>query len=207
MTTNDLQPTTQDKLVIGKIVSAQGLKGELRVYPDSDFPERFTTPGPRWLQLPNTSQLQEVELIKGRWIPGKKLYVIQLAGITDRDQADTLRNAKLLVNRHERPSLADNEYHSSDLLNLEVFNQHTGESVGHVTEIFSAGNDLLEVQLHPTPPETPSIDLKNQKKTRKRAKKNTVLIPFVAAIVPVVDLSQGRIEIDPPPGLFDVNQS
>ncbi|NEO25654.1 MAG: ribosome maturation factor RimM [Kamptonema sp. SIO4C4] len=204
--TND-NPLTPDKLIIGKIVSAQGLKGELRVYPESDFPERFTTPGQRWLQLPNTSQFQAVELIKGRWVPGKKLYIIQLAGITDRNQADALRNAKLFVDSRDRPPLEDNEYHSSDLIDLNVINQQTGESIGRVTNIFSAGNDLLEVQLHLNDPEAPPTDQKNQKKARKPAKKQKVFIPFVPAIVPVVDLSQGYIEIDPPPGLLEVNQS
>ena len=35
---------------VGKIVGVQGLQGELRVNPASDFPERFTEPGPRWLR-------------------------------------------------------------------------------------------------------------------------------------------------------------
>ena len=35
---------------VGKLVGAQGLRGELRLNPASDFPERFTEPGPRWLQ-------------------------------------------------------------------------------------------------------------------------------------------------------------
>ncbi len=39
-------------LVVGKIVAAQGLRGELRVNPLSDFPERFTQAGPRWLRAP-----------------------------------------------------------------------------------------------------------------------------------------------------------
>ena len=38
-----------DWLMVGKLVGAQGLRGELKVNPASDFPERFTKPGPRWL--------------------------------------------------------------------------------------------------------------------------------------------------------------
>ena len=49
-------------LEVGTITSPQGLKGELRVYPDSDFPERFTKPGIRWLKHPQTKAITEVQL-------------------------------------------------------------------------------------------------------------------------------------------------
>ena len=75
-------------LEVGTIVSPQGLRGELRVYPNSDFPERFLKPGIRWLQHPQTAEVKEVELVKGRYISGKDLYVIKLAGVDDRNQAD-----------------------------------------------------------------------------------------------------------------------
>ena len=41
---------SDDWLSVGKIVGVQGLQGELRVNPASDFPERFTAPGARWLR-------------------------------------------------------------------------------------------------------------------------------------------------------------
>ena len=43
----------EDWLSVGKIVGVHGLQGELRVNPASDFPERFTAPGPRWLRPPS----------------------------------------------------------------------------------------------------------------------------------------------------------
>ncbi|MGL6344883.1 MAG: ribosome maturation factor RimM, partial [Waterburya sp.] len=57
---NDEQLTINQQLIselleVGTITSPQGLKGELRVYPDSDFPERFIQAGIRWLQHPQTS--------------------------------------------------------------------------------------------------------------------------------------------------------
>ena len=55
---------------VGKLVGAQGLRGELRLNPASDFPERFTEPGPRWLQAKG-AEPKEVELLEGRQLPGK----------------------------------------------------------------------------------------------------------------------------------------
>ncbi|MBP0018539.1 MAG: ribosome maturation factor RimM [Cyanobacteria bacterium SBLK] len=192
-------------LAVGKIVSPQGLNGELRVYPDSDFPERFLQPGTRWLQLPHASSPQQVELLSGRLLPGKKLYVIQLAEIEDRSQAEALRGAIFLVDAEDRPPLEADEYHVSDLLGLEVIVQSTGEAIGTVTDVYSAGNDLLEVTLkaNPIPPAVEKSPPRQKK--RSRSASPTVLIPFVPEIVPVVDLEGKRVEILPPPGLLEVN--
>lgn len=177
-------------LEIGKIVAAQGLDGELRVYPNSDFPERFVQPGKRWLLRPGESEPQAIELLGGRYIEGKGLYVIEIAGIEDRNDAEDLRGCLLMVPSSDRPPLAEDEYHVLDLLGLEVFLQESGELVGAVVDVIPAGNDLLEVKLHQS-----SANVKEQK----------VLIPFVKEIVPVVDLTAKRIEITPPPGLLEIN--
>ncbi len=206
---------TDEWLEVGKIVSPQGLKGQLKVYPNSDFPERFTKPGRRWLQNPNTQEVIEVELLKGHYLPGKNLYVIQLSGIENRDRAEELRQYKLLVAQSDRPTLQSDEYHVADLIDLEVFNQQTGENIGIVVNLYTAGNDLLEVKLHqqPTTIAKPIRDLSQisrkskRKKFREKSQKPvTVFIPFVKEIVPVVDLEHKRIEIVPPEGLLEVNQ-
>ena len=190
-------------LEVGKIVAPQGLKGELRLYPDSDFPERFLQPGARWLQRPQDSHPQKVELLSGRSLPGKKLYVIQLAGIEDRAAAEAWREAKFFVDASDRPPLDADEYHVADLLGLEVILQSTGKAIGIVTDVYSAGNDLLEVTLKPDFAAIANEEEKSLKRKKKRSQ--TVLIPFVRAIVPLVDLSAKRVEILPPPGLLEVN--
>jgi 16S rRNA processing protein RimM len=167
---------------IGKIVAAQGLKGEVRIYPSSDFPERFLQPGKRWIQRSPNSDPQTIELIKGRYLDGKGLYVVQFAAVDDREAAEALIGSKLLVLQSDRPPLEEDEFHILDLIGLEVVDQATQTIVGKVVQLISAGNDLLEVE---------------------RSDQTRVLIPFVKAIVPVVDLEQRRIEITPPVGLID----
>ena len=206
----------QDWIEIGTIVAPQGLRGEMRVYPDSDFPERFLEPGIRWLQHPDTEEITEIELLGGRYLSGKNLYVIGIEGVEYRDQAEALRNYKLLVKNSDRPELEADEYHVADLINLEVFNQQTGEKIGVVTNLFYAGNDLLEVTLDQQPIIEPNItrDLSqiSRKSKRKKLKKSepkpaTILIPFVKEIVPVIDSDNGRIEINPPEGLLNINEN
>ncbi|MDX2231086.1 MAG: ribosome maturation factor RimM [Leptolyngbyaceae cyanobacterium bins.349] len=176
---------TKDFLEIGRIVAPQGLKGELRVYPNTDFPERFLEPGKRWLLRPGQSVPQPIELVKGRYLDGKGLYVVQLAGISDRTQAEDLKDSKILIPASDRAPLAPDEFHVSDLIGLPVFDQATQILIGEVVDVLSAGNDLLEIKYaNQDPPKT-------------------VLVPFVKAIVPVVDLRDRRIEITPPDGLIE----
>ena len=184
----------RDWLRIGKVVAPQGLKGELRVYPHSDFPERFRTPGTRWLQLPGGDEPHPVELEWGRPLPGKGLYAVKLASIADRDAAEAARGSKLLVPAGHRPELAEGEHHVADLVGLRVRHHRTGEMLGTVTDFFVVGNELLQVRLA-----QPAATVQRAQPTR------TVLVPFVHAIVPTVDAAGGYLTVDPPPGLLDAD--
>ncbi|MBW4463024.1 MAG: ribosome maturation factor RimM [Nodosilinea sp. WJT8-NPBG4] len=184
--------TSEDWVEIGRIVAPQGVKGEVRVYPSSDFPERFLEPGERWLKRPRSLTPETVELVRGRHIDGKGLYVVQIAGVNSRDDAEALRDAVLLVPAGDRPQLDDDEFYVADLVGLRVIVQATGDEIGTVTDIFAAGNDLLEVTYYPA-----------AEKNSQPAKPRKVLVPFVTAIVPVVNLAEKYLEIDPPAGLLD----
>lgn len=177
-------------LSIGRIVGAHGLRGEVRIYPDSDFPERFEQPGQRWLRAPGGGDPQPIQLMRGRFQAGKGLYVVKFKTVDHRDQAEALKNTEVLVQASDRLPLEPDEFHVGDLMGLTVIMQATGETVGQVVDVYRAGNDLLEVQLIEDEPE----------QSQKSA--TTVLVPFVKAIVPVIDLEQRQVEITPPTGLI-----
>lgn len=206
-----------DWIEIGTIVAPHGLYGEVRVYPNSDFPERFIEPGKRWIRASETEEPRVIEFLGGRFMPGKGIYIVEIAGIEHRDAAEKLRGNALLVPDSDRPALAEDEFHVLDLIGLEVYHQTTGQLIGTVVDIISAGNDLLSVKLHQvSTPESvvsetsepaevhPSTRRGGRKKKPKaKPKEPTVLIPFVKAIVPVVDLAASRLEILPPAGLLE----
>ena len=174
----------EDWLVIGKIVSPQGLKGEVRVLSYSDFPERFENAGKRWIAASEKDEPQEIMMLSGREIAGKKnLFVVRLEGINDCDRAESLRNYVMMIRTSDRPYLETNEYMIADLVGCNVYHQPTGKLLGEVISIIAAGNDLLEVR-----------NLENNE---------IELIPFVEAIAPFVDINQKRIEVTPPKGLID----
>jgi len=188
----------EELIEIGTIVSPHGIKGEVKVYTDSDFPERFEKPGKRLLKRPNEKELDWITLKRGYYLPGKKLYVVSFEEITDRNQAEALRQSKLFVEKRDRPQLEENEYHVDDLIGLAVINQETGEKIGQVVDIYPAGNDLLVVELEP---EFLEANFPQQSK-----QKNKVLIPFVTDIVPIVAINQGKLEVSLPAGLLELYQ-
>ena len=223
-----------DLLEVGRLVSAQGLQGELRLNPLSDFPERFTVPGQRWLQG-RTGPAKAVTLLSGRQLPGRELYVLRLEGVNDRSSAEALVGHALLVPASDRPPLAEGEFHLLDLVGLEVRLLADGGVIGRVTDLLHAGNDLLEVELAPDPTRAaepiraadpivapdpamaedsgpaprpgPNAAAGQPAPTPKSAgptKPRRILIPFVEPIVPEVHLAEGWLGITPPPGLLEI---
>ena len=175
--------SNEARLTVGKLVAPQGLHGEIRIKPYSDFPERFTQPGKRWIQEKAESEPLEIELISGKKLPGKEIFIVRFAGIKNRAEAESLIGRCLVVPESHRPELSENEFHLLDLVGLEVKLTTEGPAIGTVTDLTNAGNDLLEVQL-----------MAGRK----------VLIPFVESIVPIVKIEEGWIMLTPPPGLLDL---
>ena len=175
----------KDWLIVGLITSPQGINGELKVKSLSDFEERFTKPGKRWIQKENEIPL-EMELTSGFKKPGKELFIIKFRGITNRNEAENLKRYKILVKANSIPELEKDEFHLNELVNLKVkvFEKEKLNVIGKIINLENEKNNLLVIQL-----------FKNDKK---------VLIPFVKEIVPVVDIKNKFIIIAPPPGLLEL---
>ncbi len=167
---------------IGELVAPQGLKGDIRIKPCSDFPERFTKPGKRWIQKSNESPT-EIKLIKGTVIPGKSIYVISIEGISSRSSAEKIIGWNLVIPVDSRPELNNDEYHYFDLIGLEAREGRKKILIGHVTDLIKGGNDLLEIEL-----------IEGKK----------VLVPFVKEIVPEIYIKEKWLLINPPAGLLEL---
>ena len=173
----------QDKwMSIGEFVAPQGLKGDIRIKPSSEFPERFTKPGTRWIQKYNELPT-EIQLIKGTLIPGKSIYVVSIEGISNRSSAEKIIGWNLLIPIDSRPTLSDDEYHYYDLIGLEARKGAKKTLIGYVTDLINGGNDLLEIKL-----------LEGKK----------VLVPFVKDIVTEIDIKEKWLLVNPPPGLLEL---
>jgi len=172
-------------LIVGLITSCHGIKGEVKVKSLSDFEERFLKPGIRWLQKENEPP-SKIELISGFKQPGKTTFIIKLQGINTRNDAEQIKKFKILVKTDKLPKLKKEEFHLLELINLEVRTQENDgyKKIGQVINLENEKNNLLVIKL-----------FKNQKK---------VLIPFVKEIVPLVDIKNNFLIINPPNGLLEL---
>ncbi|MGF1575444.1 MAG: ribosome maturation factor RimM [Cyanophyceae cyanobacterium] len=182
--------------VVGILVSAHGLHGWVRVKSLSDFPERLTQPGQRWIR-PSGSRPTippakvrasrsvdpiPMDLEAGHYLPTKDLYRVKLTQITDRTAAEHWIGSEILISYQDRPALAEDEYYLPDLMGMAVVHQQGRQPIGTVVGLITAGDDVLEV----------------------RADNGKVaLIPFVKALVPLVDMQSRYLVVDPPPGLLE----
>ena len=133
--------TSEDWLLIGRIVGAHGLNGHVKVYPESDFPERFVEPGERWIQKPG-KEPTPVKITSGRYLEGTKNYLVKLADINNRNQAEDLRSSQLLVPANNLLPLDPGEFHVNDLIGLTVVVQADETELGVITNVFTTGHDL-----------------------------------------------------------------
>ena len=172
-------------LIVGLITSSQGINGKIKVKSLSDFEERFTTPGKRWIQKEHEIP-RELELTSGFKKPGKASFIITFREVNNRNQAEKLKGYKVLVKIDSIPQLNDDEFHLTQLINLEVkmLENNQLNIIGKIINLENEKNNLLVIQLS-----------KNN---------NEVLVPFVKEIVPVVDIKNKFIIITPPPGLLEL---
>jgi len=172
-------------LIVGLITSCHGINGQLKVKSLSDFEERFIKPGLRWLQKENEPP-SKIELISGFKNPGKETFILRFKGIITRNHAEKLKNYKILVKTNKLPKLNKEEFHLLELINLQVKMLENEELkiIGKVIDLENEKNNLLVIEL-----------LKDQKK---------VLVPFVKEIVPLIDIKNNFIMINPPKGLLEL---
>lgn len=169
----------QDKVCLGAIAGSFGVRGEVRLKSFCAEPSDIANYG----KLHNEDGSRDFALTLTR--PVKGGFAAKLSGVSTREQADALRGVRLYADRDVLPSLPDDEFYHADLVGLAAVDTGGGD-LGKVGAVMNNGaGDILEVR----PVGQPSV-----------------LVPFTHDIVPTVDLSAGRIVIDPPAGLFDAEQ-
>ena len=169
------------QLVVGRVGRPHGLRGEVTVEVRTDDPDRRFAAGSGLATDP--AARGPLTVAGSRWHSGRLL--VRFAGVEDRNAAEELRDTLLAIDSDELEPLEDPRvFYDHDLIGLQVVTA-AGEPVGAVSDVLHHGQDLLVIE--GTGPRSGA----------------EILVPFVAAIVPEVDVAAGRIVIDPPPGLLD----
>ena len=169
------------QLVVGRVGRPHGLRGEVTVEVRTDDPDQRLATGSVLATVP--AERGPLTVAASRWHSGRLL--VRFAGCDDRGAAEELRDTVLAIDSGELKPLEDpDEFYDHDLIGLQVATVG-GDQVGAVTDVLHHGQTLLVVE---------------GSGARSGAE---ILVPFVAAIVPEVDVAGGRLVIDPPAGLID----
>lgn len=171
------QPRQQ--LRVGRLTKAHGLKGAIKLELYTDDPERRFVPGAEFsLQVPTASKWhgKTITLSELRWYNGHPVGFFE--GVSDRTEAETLIKAILWVDQDD--TVEEDAWYDHQLVGLRV--ERDGAVVGTIARVdHLPAQDLLAVK-------TPNGE---------------VLVPFVSAIVPEVDVKAGTVTVTPPTGLFE----
>ena len=170
------------QLVVGRVGRPHGIRGELTVHVHTDDPDLRFAAGS--VLATDPAARGPLTVSSSRWHSGRLL--VMCAGYEERSRAEDLRGTLLVMDSADVAATADpDEFHDYELVGLDVLTV-AGEPVGVVTDVLHQGQDMLVIQPAPGPARDP------------------ILVPFVAAIVPEVDVKAGRLVIDPPDGLLDL---
>ena len=165
-------------LRVGVITSPHGVKGEVKVFPTTDDVSRFKKLGKVTVQGKRRSLETEVEGVKFF----KQMVILKLRGIDNMDEAETLRQADIMVDREHAVALGPNENFIADVIGLSVVGDD-GRSYGVVKDILKTGaNDVYVVE--------------NGEKE--------LLLPSIPSCILEVKPEEGFVRVHMLPGLLDL---
>ena len=154
------------KDVIGKISAPHGVRGEVRIVPLTDFPERFENLKTVFLEDDSKMELESVKF-------SNKFIIAKFKNINSRNDIEIFNGKLLMLNRSDIPSLPEGEYYNFDIIGLEVIDDK-GSKLGKITEVLKTGsNDVYVVE-----------------------GKKQILVPALKKVVKEINLTDGFMKVE-----------
>lgn len=155
-------------LEIGQIVNTFGIKGFVKVNPWVNDVTRFEDLETIYIKSKNTKKKYEIEEVKYQ----KNMVLLKLKGIETVEQAETLRNSYLEIEREDAIPLEEGEYFIADLLGSRVYSDD-GEMLGILDDIYNTGSSDIYV-------------VKNELG-------KTILLPYIDEVIKEIDVENKKI--------------
>ena len=162
---------TPSQICVARIGAAHGVRGAVKLWTFTEDPLAVKQYGP----LTTRDGTRQIEVTHAR--AAKDHLVATLKGVASREEAERLNGIELYIARDQLPETEEDEYYHADLIGLAAVTTHD-VPLGRVIAIHNFGaGDIIEI----APPGGA-----------------TILLPFTNAVVPTVDLANGRVVIEPP---------
>ena len=166
------RPPPPERLIVGRIVRPWGARGQVKVEPQTDFPQRFRR-GARFL-------VGEREYTCRAVTYSSRSLVLALDGVDSPEAAEALRGALLEVPTADAHPLPEGTYYHYQLIGLEVRTAE-GDDLGRVVEVLATGGTDVYVV---------------------RGPRGEALLPATSEVVAAIDLEAGRMTVTPLPGML-----
>lgn len=170
---NGVENSSSEKLVlVGEVTAPFGVRGQVKLRPLMDRPETLAKLPAVRLRLPDgREEPRRVTNVRRQ----QDIAILSFEGILDRNGAEPLRGAQVLIRESELPPLEEDAFYEGQLLGLQVVTE-SGKDLGRIEQVhFYPANDVYETEV--------------------------AMIPAVTAIVVRVDLAAGRVVVRDIPGL------
>lgn len=165
------------RIRVGQIINVHGLRGEVKVYPLTDYPERFDEI--RYLFLDQEERKRKIQSVKYH----KNMAILKLEGIDSVENAERIREKYLFIDRENVRELDEDEHLIIDLIGLEVVDLQ-GKHIGVLKEVLPySANDVYVVCSD---------------------EGEEYMIPGLKRFVPKIDMQEGKIFIDPIEGMIEL---
>ncbi len=170
-----------DYILVGRVVKPHGLKGEVKIIPFSGDPFNFSLFTDLLLVAPDNQDEALYRVSHSR--VQKKTAIVALDEIQNRNESELLAGYEVWARIDELPDLAEDEYYWHDLKGMQVALEN-GRQLGVVTNLLAGGaHDILVIT----------------------GKGREYMIPAVNEFIIKIDYEAGKVVVDPPPGLLEIN--
>ena len=167
---------------IGRVVNTHGIRGQIKVIADTDFPESRFASGNKLYILKDDQALAQVTVLDSRQAKGT--YILSFEEFDNINQVEGFKGSWLAIDSSSQEELEDDVYYHHQIIGLEVVT-HQGLKLGKIKEILQLGsNDVWVVKRHEN-------------------NKADALIPYIDDVVKEVDLEKGQVIISLMEGLID----
>jgi 16S rRNA processing protein RimM len=159
-------------VLLGVVIGAQGLAGEVRVKAFTARPEQIAAYGPLHTADGRHFAIADLRCHKG------DVVIVTFEGVASRNAAESLKGVELYVARTALPHAGENEFYHADLIGLRAEDEQ-GRELGEVRAVHNFGaGDVLEIA---------------------RTDGGNLFLSFTKETVPVIDLAERRIVVAEPP--------
>lgn len=172
---------TEQFLTVGKVANTHGIRGELKIYPNTDFAEiRFAEGKKLWMINEENGNKLEVEIVSSRL--QKNMYVVRFKGFSNINEVEKYKGWTLKVSKDDTIELEEDEFYFHEILDCEVFTEE-GTKIGKIVDILKPGaNDVWVV---------------------RPDKGEEVLIPYIHDVVLDINVEEKKVLIHVMEGLLE----